>query len=1195
MQETTAPFAAAIALPGNTPVLIVELPTLSTYLATGSVPSRQILCGEPLCSPLVLCGQQVTYATRLAEGGVGRLSVELDPLSNATRRGGGSVSLLNQGGLGSTLRQGGQLTHARARVMLTFPGLSYADTLLLLSAIVDNSALSWERLDLSLLDESYRVHRDLSVPIGGTSFPQAPRVHHGRAIPIILGRQTNIEAALVSSAAQGYLAEAMTTGTTFCLLNELDAPFPAAGSLTIAAESLTYALRLTTTKAGISYLALATMTRGSPATHAAGTLVSLAGVSWAYLVGYECSDVSTVRDAEGAIIDPADYTVQLAADGADRPVTLVVCDSYQGDVIYVDAEGLNVTPQTALSNAGFEAGTLTGWTLGTSASGAVTTLNTVEGTYKAELTGSDGIFRDLYQDLTLIPDRLYTLEWYYKDTVGGTNLLTNGDWETGALAPWTAQAMRLGLAGVGSLTGVSIAVIAGAGAQGTAGLQFAAATPATTAFEGSVYVDVATSIGATYAFTLSSRGMTWGAWGGSGTPLAYQISSVGWQIGTTTQPWILANHPPGPTRPGEPVTFFTYGASQAWIAHGAVTFVATATTTRITLSAYSSAEGLAAGAAPPLVIDNVSLIQVTNLATSRTAYQLGTPADADAYAAATLDQQYGWTLASVTVRPTSSPLRLTLQSRWANSSTPSWLDAVRLYDTGRNPAETIAYVIDTFLPDMTRDADSFDVAYALLKEWQFGAFLPEPGDSKALLERMASQCKSRIVFDAAGRAALRTFDVDATPEAALTTDQIVEDSLTVEGVSLDTLYSEVHVWYGLKTGADRDSAESYQDAVYATPDGTNHPTRNLASRCQSAATTLRRSRRLDVFADMLRDAVTAASLLEYLVDRHTYRQDLITLRTWYAQIPLELGDPVTVEHPLLQASGAAPCEVLAWRPDPPSGQVELLLQTVRGMGLDDVPSTVTPGLTSPDLELWLEADVGTTIGAVNVGLPYDGTVAAYRLSAWQETSPAARTLTQAVEADQPLWAATRAYTHPAVYGDGVSDAIGHATALDFSGYTGATWFAVVRVSPLAGGNLWLVGRHRAATCGWGLGLDSYVPLVVVATSGTTYAQRSATVDLSRGSADDAVEPFHLVTACYSGTAGTLDLRVDGAASNGTLTGTVPSAIAGSGPSLSVGGWAEGGMFLWQGDVAALVVYGRALAPSERAEIEAHLLAKYGIV
>ena len=1181
MLDVSTALAAKIAAASVAPIWLVELPTLSTYLATGSVPDRTLLVGEALCSPQTICGGQVSYAQAIAERGMGRLSVELDPLSNQTQRGNITVSVL--GTIGRALRQSGRLTHAPVRVVLTFDGLSYSDSLPVFSGLVDNSQLSWQTLQLNVLDESFRLLKNLSTPIGGQYFKEAPQIHHGKSIAILLGRQQGIECPLVSSAAQGTLAEAMTDTVGHLYLQQLDATFPASGSLTIEAEACDYDTRLVTTKAGVSYLVLADLTRPSPVAHTAGALVSLAGVAWTYLVGYECSEVSTVYTADGAVIDPADYTVVLDAAGGDRPVTIIICDSYQGDTILVDASGLNVTPQTALSNGDFETGSLTGWTQGSGASAAVTSGNAVDGTYKAELTGGSGALKDLYQDLTLLPDRLYTIEWYYRDTLGGTNVLTNGDFETGALSPWTAQPMQFGLPGVGSLDAWAVSVVAGAGAQGSYGLQFTAANAFITAFEGSVYVDVATSIGATYSFTLSSRGMTWVASGGSATPLAYQISTVGWQLGTTTQPWSLANHPPGPTRPGEPVHYFNYGVTQQWSAHEVVPFTATATTTRITLSVYSNAVGGAPGNAPPLVIDNVSLVQVTNLPNSRSAYQLGTPADPDASAAATLDLQYGWTLASVTVRPSSTPLRLTLQSQWVHGATPSWFDAVRFYDSGRNPAEAIAYVIDTFLPGMSRNTESFDASYALLKDWQFGAFLPEPGDSKALLERMAAQCKSRIVFDAAGRASLRTFDAHATPLAALTTDTIAEDSLTVEGVSLDTLYSEIHVWYGLKTGADRDSPESYQDEVYATPAGTNHPTRNLAPRCQHAETTLRRSRRLDVYADMIRDAVTASSLLEHLVDRHTYQQDLVTLQTWYTQIPLEVGDPITVEHPLVQSSGAVACEVLAWRPDPAPGMVELLLETLRGMGLDDVPTTITPGDAAGDLALWLEADVGVT---------KDGSD---HVSGWVETSVNAYALAQATSGYQPTWRASVAYTHPVVTFDAVDDVLQHGTALDFAGLSGATWFVVLRLSVLdniGGLTKWILARDDAGNRGWALGHSSWVPWVLVSTPSGGFVQRDATVDLRNVVGDS--DPMHLIVARYHGLAGTLDLWVDGVASNGTLTGTVPATIAGSGPALRLGASARATQY-YQGDIAAVVVYGRALAPSEREGVEGHLLAKYGIV
>jgi hypothetical protein len=99
--------------------------------------------------------------------------------------------------------------------------------------------------------------------------------------------------------------------------------------------------------------------------------------------------------------------------------------------------------------------------------------------------------------------------------------------------------------------------------------------------------------------------------------------------------------------------------------------------------------------------------------------------------------------------------------------------------------------------------------------------------------------------------------------------------------------------------------------------------------------TLRRAHRWDVLADMIRDRETAHKLLEYLVDRHTRRQDLVELRTTYRAAALEVGDLVTVIHPLLQAYDPTVCEVLAWglEPGTPEAPVALTLRTLRFGGI----------------------------------------------------------------------------------------------------------------------------------------------------------------------------------------------------------------------------------------------------------------------
>jgi hypothetical protein len=929
MQTPSTAFSQAILHKHVQPIWLVEVaPHDQNFTSAACTLTSPHLAGQGLIagSDVTAGSSRAAYAQRLAPlgQGIGRLSVAMDPLTSQVRVGDVQVEILNQSNYAQRLYNTAHWDNAVVRVLLGFAGCQYTDFLPVFWGVVDNSEITWDGLRLDVIDDSLRQHKDLSVPLSAQDFPNAPRANRGKAVPICIGRSTDVEAIQITTQARGTIATALNSGSTSVLLTEFDAPFPTTGTILLGSESgVTFASKTVVTEEGVSYLRLGDLVRAAPNNQAAGLAVVQSGLTYEYLVGYEVGEVTAVRVDD--VLQTSGYSVTLADTGADKPVTTVSFTSNPGAdaVITVDADGVNVNAEAGFTNGGFEAGATTGWTAGAGASGTVSSGSVMFGTYKLELAGADGVFKDFYQEFATVPGRYYTIELYYKDNVDGTNRVSNGSFESGTTS-WTSTS----ISGNTAASATSLLAL-----DGSKSLLMDRTVPPRDAqqWHHQLTQDFTTTSGSTYALTFAVyHDIQAAGHGAQGQIASYHLQTVSALVGTSTNPaqsLTQAGLMPGTTN----------GRFRGWKTYGPYSFTAPSTTTRLTLRGYSTAAGFPYGLTYPLYFDAVQVLQTSNLPHSTSGYKVGSSADDDLYASATLDVQYGWTRVEVTFQAQTSLSRLTLQSQWTGSAVHSHFDGVRLLDGGRNPSDAIAYVIDTYLPDMRRDTVSFATAYEQLKGWQFGAYLPDPGPSRDLLERMAFQCKSRLITSAAGKTTMVVFDTDAQSQLTLSTLSIAENSLRIRREPLDALYSEFYVYWGLRSGQSPESAESYQGVVSATPEATSHPTRALQLQCEDALVTLRRARRWDVMADMIRDRDTAHRLLEFLVDRHTRRQDLVELRTTYAAAPLEVGDLVTVIHPLLAAYDPTTCEVLAWGLEPGGAEfpVSLTLRTLRFGGIHE--------------------------------------------------------------------------------------------------------------------------------------------------------------------------------------------------------------------------------------------------------------------
>lgn len=258
---------------------------------------------------------------------------------------------------------------------------------------------------------------------------------------------------------------------------------------------------------------------------------------------------------------------------------------------------------------------------------------------------------------------------------------------------------------------------------------------------------------------------------------------------------------------------------------------------------------------------------------------------------------------------------------------------MRLYDGGRNPADVIAYLVDTFLPDIVRDTTSFQTAYNQLTGWQFGGIFTDPGDSRARLDDMAWQCNSRLIYSTSGQLKMqvRQPSVDETVPI-LSADTVVDGTFRARRQSLEQLYTEYVLWFGRTTDTtDSQVDKSFQSSVSASPSSTTHPSAPLDRLCLDAQTQYSVTRKLERRADMIRDLATAHRLLKVLVERHTQRQYDISVRVFHSVgVALEEGDTVGLFYSRLDNGNLWGCEVLSKEVEPTD--VALTLRTIAPLG-----------------------------------------------------------------------------------------------------------------------------------------------------------------------------------------------------------------------------------------------------------------------
>jgi hypothetical protein len=217
----------------------------------------------------------------------------------------------------------------------------------------------------------------------------------------------------------------------------------------------------------------------------------------------------------------------------------------------------------------------------------------------------------------------------------------------------------------------------------------------------------------------------------------------------------------------------------------------------------------------------------------------------------------------------------------------------------------------------------------------------------------------------------------------------------------------------------------------------------------------------------------------------------------------------------------------------------------------------------PNLVLWLDAHAVT-------GLNEGATV-----STWSDASGLNHHATQGATGQQPTYRASALNGEPAVRFDGSNDALALAGTV-VSGPQPRTVFFVAR--PNVSGNRSIIDLGNGATTGGGFQIS---PELAVRINGGSRVWAPAV---------STTTPTLGVLQLTGTTTTTLNLWVDGVARVATSTTGATVQTAGSG---TVGRWTPGGNH-FDGDIAEILVYSRALSTSERQSVEQYLTSKYAL-
>jgi len=252
-----------------------------------------------------------------------------------------------------------------------------------------------------------------------------------------------------------------------------------------------------------------------------------------------------------------------------------------------------------------------------------------------------------------------------------------------------------------------------------------------------------------------------------------------------------------------------------------------------------------------------------------------------------------------------------------------------------NPAHVIEAIARNEMRLATADINtaSFDTAAGLLAAWKFGFQIDTQARAREILNKLAKQCKARLYWDADDKlkisvfnpaahfpvsgtdipTGLDIFDATGTPAGGVcATNMILPESFETGLIEKDQLYNDFTLRY-----RPHGATGEYQRTIYIThgsgvagnvetnlvdADLENGQTVAGLSALTAGSYTKYGSveRKIVIDAPAIRDTATASRLLQYHVERQTWRPRWVRLGTKFSAIGHEPGDFVNVRDNRLE-------------------------------------------------------------------------------------------------------------------------------------------------------------------------------------------------------------------------------------------------------------------------------------------------------
>ena len=245
---------------------------------------------------------------------------------------------------------------------------------------------------------------------------------------------------------------------------------------------------------------------------------------------------------------------------------------------------------------------------------------------------------------------------------------------------------------------------------------------------------------------------------------------------------------------------------------------------------------------------------------------------------------------------------------------------------------------------------------------------------------------------------------------------------------------------------------------------------------------------------------------------------------------------------------------------------------------DHYAAALTPAanpVSTGNLKAWYQIDNG-------VRLAYESSDDTYRAVAWQDSSGNGRIMEQATVASTPVMQQNQVGGYPALEFDGSNDWLSAGDVDCHSNSEGMTVLAVARRDG-ADRNRAIAAQYSTST-----GQREWTITGGMFTVQENPASYNSAMAASFGSVDN---DWHIYSGLWKPGVSTQ------AYLDGLLTGTAPtvtSTMTDTGVALTLGAYPGGTQYQWDGMIAEVLVFDRALTESEHHRLGWYLAQKYGL-